>query len=87
MSDGKFRKAIISLLALLNILLAVIAYTLIAEYNYNIAFNKKLLKEIQLVKSAASATADEVSDFHEAYDAITLDMGFPLPNNKFKKVK
>ena len=45
----------------------------------------KLLKEIQLVKSAASATADEVSDFHEAYDAVNLDVGFPFPNNKFKK--
>lgn len=87
MDDRRFRKITIGLLAFLNIILTIIAYTLIAEYNYNIAFNKKLLKEIQLVKSAASATADEVSDFHEAYDAVNLDVGFPLPNNKFKKVK
>lgn len=87
MDDGKFRNIIISLLVSLNIILVVIAYTLVAEYNYNIAFNKKLLKEVQLVKSAASSTAYEVSDFHEAYDAITLDVEFPFPNNKLKKVK
>lgn len=87
MDDRRFRKIIISLLVFLNIILTIIAYTLIAEYNYSIAFNKKLLKEIQLVKSAASATADEVSDFHEAYDAITLDVGFPFPSKNFKKVK
>lgn len=87
MDDRRFRKIIISLLVFLNIILTIIAYTLIAEYNYSIAFNKKLLKEIQLVKSAASATADEVSDFHEAYDAITLDVRFPFPSKNFKKVK